>query len=315
MKKITRQFFQSVIDSLPEQIAIIDQQGEIMATNKAWDRIALTNGNSGLNKGKTKDNYLDICEKASQEDERIKYVLRNLQLILSGEKKHFSFEYPHHDNSDKRWYLIHATILKNGENKVGAVITHINITKRKNAELKAKRLASKDDMTGIFNRKTGIQELYKEIKLSERRQSMLSLCYIDIDNLKFINDNFGHKEGDEIIKKTVSIINNTLRETDEMARMGGDEFLVIFPDTSVNNAKVVMKRVLEKIDGFNRKRSKPYELSISFGFAQYDHSYRLNADKLIEAADTEMYRMKRSHKKNYPYFILEQNYNEADNTN
>ncbi len=310
---MTRQFFQSVIDSLPEQIAIIDKEGVIMATNKMWDHFASTDENSGLNKGKKNENYVKICKKEAAKDERIKHVVRNLQLILSREIGHFSFEYPHHDNIDKRWYLLHAATPGGSEKNIGAVLTYLNITKRKKAEMKAKRLASKDDMTGILNRNTGIRELQKEIKLSERRQSMLSLCYIDIDNLKFINDNFGHKEGDKIIKKTVSIVKNSLRDTDEIARMGGDEFLVVFPDTDLNNTKIIMQRVLGNIDDYNNKRSKPYEISISFGFAQYEHG--LNADKLIEAADTEMYRMKRSHKKNYPYFIFEQNYNEANKNN
>lgn len=305
MKRVTKKFFKTVIDSLPEQIAVIDNKGVILTTNKAWDRVAEHNGNSGINKGKAGENYLEICEKAADSDERIKYALRNLKLVLKNDNERFSFEYPDHTSNKKRWYLLHATPLKTAGKVEGAVITHINITKRKTAELKAKRLSSKDDMTGIYNRKTGINELQKEIKLSDRRRSSLSLCYIDIDNLKFINDNFGHKEGDEIIKKTVNLINGSLRETDDISRMGGDEFLVVFPDTNINQAKIVMQRVMDNIDEFNSKKTKPYELSISFGFAEYESSFRLHADKLIEAADTEMYRMKRSHKKNYPYFMVE----------
>jgi len=306
MSNLENNFFQPVIDSLPEQIAIIDRKGTILTTNRAWNRVSRNKTTSCINRGLPGDNYLDICSEAAEFDERMKYAVRNLKLILEKKSERFSFEYPSHNANRKRWYLMHVKPLIVEEKLEGAVITHINITKRKVVELKAKRLSSNDDMTGVLNRKTGIQYLQKEMKMSDRRQSNLSLCYVDIDNLKFINDNFGHKEGDEIIKKIVNIITDSLRETDLIARMGGDEFLIVLPDTSFNNSKVVMQRVMEKIDDFNGKKSKPYELSISFGFAEYDPVYKMTPDKLIETADTEMYRMKRSHKKNYPYFIIDQ---------
>jgi diguanylate cyclase (GGDEF)-like protein len=156
--------------------------------------------------------------------------------------------------------------------------------------------ATLDWLTGCVNKKLGMFFLEKHVKLSKREGSRLTVCYMDIDDLKKVNDTWGHKEGDELIKISSSVLKKSLRESDIVCRMGGDEFLVILPNTSLEDASVLWTRVEENIALFNERATKPYTISISCGFAEYDPSIHKTPADLIEAADIAMYEGKRSRK-------------------
>jgi diguanylate cyclase (GGDEF)-like protein len=102
---------------------------------------------------------------------------------------------------------------------------------RKQLEEKLEKLAHFDSLIGICNRGYCLELLDRHIKLAKRNKTPILLAYIDIDNFKIINDTYGHKEGDEILKEVAKLFKITLREIDIICRVGGDEFLLIFPDT------------------------------------------------------------------------------------
>ncbi|MFA9398125.1 MAG: diguanylate cyclase [Clostridiaceae bacterium] len=158
--------------------------------------------------------------------------------------------------------------------------------------------SSTDQMTGVLNRATGLMMLEKELTLSKQNKNKLSLCFLDINDLKKVNDSLGHKDGDDLIKTSSKIIEETIRKTDIFCRMGGDEFMIIFPQTSKEEAKAIIERSKILMNQQNDKKDKPFNISISFGFSEYSKEMGMDIDdeKLIEIADKEMYENKKKYK-------------------
>jgi len=125
-----------------------------------------------------------------------------------------------------------------------------------------------------------------------RRNSLLTICYIDINNLKVVNDTFGHKEGDDLIISTAEAVSTNLRDSDVLCRLGGDEFLAIFSDTNNEAAADIMDRVIDSLNEINRNNMRKYKISISFGFSEYSSPWNKGRSDLIEEADMQMYHVK-----------------------
>lgn len=127
-------FVRTILDSLSAHIAVIDRAGRIVGVNEAWETFGAENCTeekiAGAGIGQ---NYLDVCRRAAAFQEDTKFVLENLEAVLNGDQKEFSFEYPCHSPSEERWFILQVNRLQGGG---GAVISHINITDRKRAEVK-----------------------------------------------------------------------------------------------------------------------------------------------------------------------------------
>lgn len=170
---------------------------------------------------------------------------------------------------------------------------YYNIIQRKKVEDELKIYATTDNMTGTLNRRTGRQFLEKKLALARNAEHKLTICFIDVNNLKTVNDTYGHHEGDNLIKVVSKLIKDSLRETDTICRFGGDEFLIIFPACDLNQAKAVGTRISQHIKNYNSLKLHPFAISISKGFAEYDPLQPVPPEVLIKAADYEMYRDKR----------------------
>ncbi len=163
-----------------------------------------------------------------------------------------------------------------------------DINSKKIQEEKIKYLSYHDQLTGIYNRRYFEIELER---LSDSRQHPISIVIGDLDNLKFVNDNFGHRMGDKYIKKAADIISSTVRTEDIIARIGGDEFALLLPETDRNSAASLCKRICEKCRNFNKETDLPVPLRISLGYAVTDND-KNNLDKIFELADKNMYKDK-----------------------
>lgn len=168
-----------------------------------------------------------------------------------------------------------------------------NTLREKNIE---RNFARTDFLTGIYSRRACFELLEEQIRMADDNKLPLSIAYIDVNNLKAINDNLGHKTGDEIIKNVAEIISKNIRSGDSVCRIGGDEFIVILPDSDLHQAGTVWDRVLKTIESFNNKNSN-YEISLSVGFAQYRINSCDTLSKLIEKADSEMFKNKKEYRK------------------
>lgn len=169
---------------------------------------------------------------------------------------------------------------------------------RKKYEFELKRQANYDIMTKALNRTTGIAMLEKIHELANRHNTAFSIAYIDINNLKHINDTLGHSYGDDLIKAVASCIIKEIRTSDIFIRLGGDEFLIVFHNTNFEKAKIAIDRINKEIDNYNKTQGKPFSIGISVGIVEYSKDRRLSVNQLIEKADKLMYINKKIKKNN-----------------
>jgi len=193
-----------------------------------------------------------------------------------------------------------SNILIDGQLK-GIIGTYVNITERKKMEEELEKLAHFDTLTGCCNRGYGIGLFTEQVKSAQRKKYPLLLAYIDIDKFKYINDVFGHEEGDNVLKEVVNLFKSTLREIDIICRMGGDEFLLIFPDSSHKDISLIRERLDKNLEKLNQSLNRPYKISFSIGLSVYDPANPKPVEKLIHLADQAMYEDK-SKKKKYLRF-------------
>ena len=157
-----------------------------------------------------------------------------------------------------------------------------------------------DELTGLYNRRRFLVLTEQYLKQSARIKKKLLLLFIDMDNLKWINDHHGHNEGDQALKDFANILKKTFRESDIVARIGGDEFVVLL-ESKDENGEIVLTRLDENIKHYNAKKSRHYDLSISVGTTQFDPKYPISIDELLSKADALMYAQKRKKSKTHSF--------------
>ena len=172
----------------------------------------------------------------------------------------------------------------------------IDISKRKIVEDTLKKLVRIDSLSGCYNRGYGLDLLDRQLRLSQRNKSFLLLAFLDIDSFKDINDNFGHNEGDKVLKEVTKLFKSTLREIDVICRMGGDEFLLIFPYNSLKEAPLIKERLDKGLVKLNQTIKKSYQINFSIGLSEYNPDNPLTMDELIRIADGNMYEDKENKK-------------------
>lgn len=151
------------------------------------------------------------------------------------------------------------------------------------------RLAMVDGLTGVFNRRYMDIVLKKEFNRCDRYGKNLSLCLIDIDNFKNINDTHGHIFGDEVLREISQLVKDVVREEDIVCRYGGEEFLVLLPETDEAGAEILAERIRMTMKG--REFFTKYNITFSAGLATYPLS-AMDMEGLVMAADRALYQAK-----------------------
>ena len=164
----------------------------------------------------------------------------------------------------------------------------IDVTEKKKRQRKTEYLSFHDELTGLYNRHYSQEELKK---LNKSRKYPVSIIIGDLDNLKAINDTFGHLEGDRYIKKAANIIKSLLRNEDIIARVGGDEFVIILPNTTKKTAASITQRIREKFKVENKKIDKSIKFDISLGISTAENK-KTNLINCYHLADQNMYKNK-----------------------
>ena len=177
----------------------------------------------------------------------------------------------------------------------------ISLLLKRNLRIKAEFAAKEqyyartDMLTGIANRRAGVLSLEEAIK-NYPKTKPLTVCFIDLNKLKHINDTYGHAEGDFAIITISSICSELLEANHQICRMGGDEFLIMMPNTRADQAQTYINKIHQHLYKVNQGLGKSYKLEISVGIIEYDPESHQGMEHLIEEADQMMYMDKMSNK-------------------
>ena len=184
------------------------------------------------------------------------------------------------------------------ENQIIGVIHCVrDITNRKNLEEKLRSLSLTDELTGLYNRRGFITLADQQLKIANRLKRGVLILYADLDNMKYINDTFGHQEGDTALIETGNILKEVFRQSDIIARIGGDEF-VVFPIEIIDTStEALSARFQEFVNTYTVNRKRSYKLSISTGIVHHEYECPYTIEELINQADKAMYDQKKHKQK------------------
>ena len=168
---------------------------------------------------------------------------------------------------------------------------------RKKLEQRLQEAAVTDELTGLLNRRGFLAAAEHQLHVADRENRLMALLYLDLNGLKEINDRFSHKAGDAALRDTADVLRKTFRESDILARVGGDEFAALLVEPSATDIEqIVTEHVQRNVAVHNAHSSSPYQLSLSLGIAYYDPQQRCSLDDLMMKADSLMYRQKQQFK-------------------
>ena len=153
------------------------------------------------------------------------------------------------------------------------------------------RQAIHDPLTGVFSRRSGEEILSMQWSAAQRNESHLALAFIDLDHFKNINDNFGHEAGDKVLRNFAAHLSKTLRGSDSLLRWGGEEFLLLMPNTSLEEARFALDRMQSNGLGL-RPDGQP--LTASIGLSERTHDKSQSYQQMLELADKRMYLAKQA---------------------
>lgn len=168
-----------------------------------------------------------------------------------------------------------------------------DITRRKEHEELIRALSITDQLTGLYNRRGFTTLAEQQLRMAARTKNGIVLLFADVDGLKRINDQLGHKSGDNVIVEAANVLKEVFRKMDIIARMGGDEFAVLALEASLEYADMIKHRLQDQLNIHNAWTGREYALSLSIGMLYHDPSTPSSLDELLSRADTLMYEQKR----------------------
>jgi len=266
-----------VIGTMQVGVIVLDKQGRITDINPAAEKTTgiLATQNIGIPAAQVFPDYASFFNRNSEEEGEI--VLEH-----EGEKHHYTVRI--------------SPILGVRKRILGRVITLNNISERVKLYQQVKEASQTDSLTGILNRRAFIERGETEIARVLRYQRPLSLAMMDLDNLKTINDEYGHKIGDNALMTIVQLCQKEMRSSDAIARYGGDEFVILLPETNIEKAFSLAQRICQSVNEIliETKPNNNAFLSVSMGVSEFNGKEKL--ESLLHRADEALYEAKRSGK-------------------
>ena len=183
-------------------------------------------------------------------------------------------------------YLVRRAVEKDALEK-----TILYALERQRYRTMLQNLSMLDELTGLLNRRGFLSLAGQHLKIAQRSNWMIMLLFADLDELKEINDQFGHVEGDEALRSVARILRQTFRASDIIARLGGDEFIVLAVKITDEGIKIIAKRLREKVQKTNQNNPH-YQISLSFGVVKFDPQAMLSLEEMIAQADKALYESK-----------------------
>ena len=276
-------YFQELFESAPVAIVVLDENDSVLRINGEFTRIFGYAADEVLGR---RINDLIVPAELRQEG------LDMTAQVASGETLNRESLRRRKDGTTL-WVSIVARPFKVGNEPSRVYGMYHDISDRKRAEEELRALSLVDALTGLPNRRAFITLSDQALKWAARSRKEVLLIFIDVDNLKQINDTHGHLAGDRALVDTARVLRETFREADIVARLGGDEFIVLITADSEEAGKLVMDRLQARIATHNESGDRPYALGLSIGFTHANADGARLLD-LMERADASLYEQKRA---------------------
>jgi diguanylate cyclase (GGDEF)-like protein/PAS domain S-box-containing protein len=280
--KKERHLLRVIIDTIPDLIFYKDTNGVYKAANKATGKFF-----SLLPSEITGRTDWDIHYQAAS-----KYREIDRKVMQSGRVQRYEAWFKRHDGRLVPFETMKAPIYDAEGRCIGTVAVSRDITERKHYEEQLKYLSVHDQLTGLYNRRFLEEEIER---LDTPRQLPISIIMGDLNGLKLANDVFGHQEGDRLLIKATEIINGCCRQEDLIARWGGDEIVILLPQTGIKTAEEISRRIKEKCD-YESRENGPVQISIALGYATKSKATE-NIWQVLKEAEDSMYSDKLLHAK------------------
>lgn len=189
---------------------------------------------------------------------------------------------------------ITASPLRDKKGKIVAGIEVArDITQKIELHDQLRALTLTDELTGLYNRRGFMTLAEQQLKVANRLKTGVLLLFADVNDLKRINDEHGHREGDAVLRETAEVLKNAFRESDIIARIGGDEFVVFPVEITDTSATALNQRFHKHFDDYNANSGRDYEVGMSIGIVTYEQGCPYSIEELLDQADRLMYEKKK----------------------
>jgi diguanylate cyclase (GGDEF)-like protein/PAS domain S-box-containing protein len=280
--------YQALVDHLPVGVYRTTAGGRIVEANTALarmlgyrDRVELMNVN-------VKSLYVNSAERAGH--------LRRLEACLT-EFAEFRLK---RKDGPTIWGRDYCRAVRGPRGRIkyyDGILVDISDAKKSERSLRSalrrlRELSLEDELTGLYNRRGFFSLAGSHVELANRRKALMFMLFLDLDDLKEINDTLGHGQGDAALIDLAGLLNATFRKSDIKARIGGDEFAVFPVGSDHEGVRAAVRRLEENVAAFNGSGNREYTLSVSAGISVYDPQAACSLDELIKRADKAMYEQK-----------------------
>lgn len=299
--QLREQTYRGIFENATEGIYRTDAQGALLEVNTALaNMLGYATGEDMLRNAPVVEAMFSTSKAHSKYAATLhcKQVVKEMQVKLSCA------------SGDTVWAEINAGTIKSlsseGEQFAGVVGVIADITERKRMMVEMCRLARTDCLTGLWNRGYFVELASQEIARCKRSGNDLSLLLVDVDHFKQVNDEYGHDIGDKVLVGVAETLRETLREVDVIARFGGEEFVVMLPDTGGVAAYKAATRICGAMreQVFAYEQNHPIQVTVSIGVTAYNDMEN-SLDALLKSADTAMYAAKHRGRDRVVYFAGE----------
>jgi diguanylate cyclase (GGDEF)-like protein/PAS domain S-box-containing protein len=284
----SERFARATVDALSANIAILDRSGTIVAVNRAWRDFADANPPVSGNVCEGA-NYLEVCAAAKGEgEEDARAFAAGIREVLAGTREKFSLEYPCHSPFERRWFVGRVTCFS-GNGTLRVVVAHEDITERKLSEEQILVMAYHDTLTGLPNRLLLQDRLPQALAHAGRNGQIVGVMYLDIDRFKKVNDTLGHQLGDQVLKGFAGRLEGCVRRSDTVARMGGDEFVIVIAGIAEpEGVTEVARKIIDVMKPPLRLPQREVQVTASIGVALYPRDGQ-DGETLLKHADLALY--------------------------
>lgn len=275
-----KKYYQNIIDSSKNIVVINNKKSLILVNQIFFDYFT-----SYKNLEEFSKDHDCICDYFVEEEDYIGPVVNNMNWVDYLNHNHHKENKVKIKIEDKVYYFsLTASLISKDSGHYSIVFSDITLAEKYQQELE--KLTVTDALTGIGNRRFFHQKMKEEIARAKRSEENLSVIMFDIDYFKNVNDEYGHDVGDEVLIEYTKLISSFLRDTDVFCRIGGEEFMIILPTASKENALKIAEKIRKEVETYN----KIVPITMSFGVTQYIKGEDI--EFIFKRADSALYRAK-----------------------